>query len=92
MRDTQSCSVCWSPGNLHQNLLFCFNDLKKIKSIYRLVYHILILKAIYSGRNRRGRDRMVVGLTTTMQSVPITTNVNSNRNQAIAKCTQYNIM
>jgi hypothetical protein len=41
-------------------------------------------------RNRRGRDRMVIGFTT-MQSVPITIIVvSSNRTQN--RCTRYNIM
>jgi len=39
-----------------------------------------------------GRDRMVVGFTTTyMQSVPIITNVVSS-NPAQTRCTRYNIM
>ena len=41
---------------------------------------------------RRGRDRMVVGFTTTyMQPVPITTNIVSS-NLVQARCAQYNIM
>jgi len=39
----------------------------------------------------RGRDHMVVGLTRTLQSVPITTKDVSS-NPARARCTRYNIM
>jgi hypothetical protein len=40
---------------------------------------------------RRGRDRMVVGFTTTYAIVPITTNVVSS-DPVQSRCTQYNIM
>ena len=40
---------------------------------------------------RHGRDRMVVGFITSMQSVPIATNIVSS-NPTQARCTQYNIM
>ena len=41
-------------------------------------------------KRRRGCDRMVVGFTT-IQSLPITTNVASS-NPAYAECTRCNIM
>ena len=45
----------------------------------------------YAIRDRQGRDCMIVGFTTTVQSVPITTNVvGSNPKQA--KCTRCIIM
>ena len=45
----------------------------------------------FSSMRRRGRHRMVVGFTTTMQPLPFTTNVVSS-NPANARCTRYNIM
>jgi hypothetical protein len=61
---------------------------------------IFQLYCIWSSQpmHRRGRDRMIVGFTTTfvpstlyMQSVPITTKVVS-MNPVMTRCTQYNIM
>ena len=45
----------------------------------------------YDIMGRRGRDRMVLGFTTTYSITLITTNVVSS-NPAQARCTRYNIM
>ena len=42
-------------------------------------------------RRRRGRDRMVVGFTSPVQSVLLTTN-GVSLNPVQARCTRYNIM
>ena len=77
------------------NLNLLFQNLSFRNTIHTCIdcttFTYTVIQHRYHMGGRRDHDRMVIGFTLTMQSVPITTKVVSS-NLARERCTRYNIM